>query len=82
MGAHVLARIIGIVLILIGVLGLVWGEIPYAVDHHTADIGPISVHTSERKAMPIPTLVAVTALVSGTVILVLGFGRSPGRTTT
>lgn len=80
--AHVLARIAGIALILIGVLGLVWGEIPYAEQHHTAEIGPLSVRTSERKAVPIPAFVAVTALVSGAVALAVGLGRPPGRTTT
>ena len=80
--AHVLARIAGIVLILIGVLGLAWGGIPYAEHHQTADIGPLSVHTSEQKSIQIPTVVAVTALVGGAVSLALGFGRSPGRSTT
>jgi len=39
--APVLARFAGIVLILIGVLGLMWGEIPYGEQRHTTDIGPI-----------------------------------------
>jgi hypothetical protein len=66
----------------IGVLGLVWGEIPYAEQHHTTEFGPIEVHSSERKTLPVPTLVAVTALVSGAVTLAVGFGRPPGRTST
>ena len=84
MGANapVLARIAGIVLILIGIFGLVWGEIPYTEQHHTAEFGPIAVHTSERKTLPVPTFVAVTALVSGAVTLALAFGRPPGRTST
>jgi len=80
--AHVLARIAGIVMILIGILGLAWGEIPYAVHHHSAELGPFEVHTSERKSLPVPTVVAVTALVAGTVTLALGLGGSPGRTST
>jgi hypothetical protein len=80
--AHVLARIAGIVLILIGILGLAWGEIPYAEERHSAELGPIAVQTIERKTLPVPTIVAVTALVSGAVTLALGFGRPPGRSST
>jgi len=79
--APVLARIAGILLIVLGVLGLVWGEIPYAEHRHTTDIGPIEVHTSEKKVMPVPTPVAVTALVAGAATLALGLGRRAGRTT-
>jgi hypothetical protein len=77
----VLARIVGIALIVVGVLGLMWGEIPYAVHRETTEIGPLEVHTSEKKAMPVPTPVAVTALVAGAASLAIGLGRLPGRTT-
>jgi len=79
--APVLARFAGIVLILIGVLVLMWGEIPNGEQRHTTDIGPIEVHTSEKKALPVPTIAAVTALIAGAATLAVGFGRPAGRTT-
>jgi hypothetical protein len=64
----------------IGTLGLAWGELPYAVERHSVDLGPLEMHVSERKTLPFPTLVAVTTLAAGAVTLWLGFGRPPGRT--
>lgn len=64
----------------IGIMGLAWGEIPYSVDRHTMDLGPVEMRVSERKTLPYPTPVALTTLVAGAVILWIGFGRPPGRT--
>jgi hypothetical protein len=73
-------RIAGCALVLIGILGLAWGEIPYSVEKHSVELGPIEMRVSERKTLPYPTFVAVTTLVLGAVTLWVGFGRPPGRT--
>lgn len=63
---------IGVILIVLGLVGLLYGGITYVRHQHQADLGPISVQTTERKTVPIPPLVAAIALVAGGALLVIG----------
>ncbi len=63
---------IGIILIVLGLVGLLYGGITYVNRQHQANLGPISVQTTERKTLPIPPLVAAVALVAGGALLVSG----------
>ncbi len=67
---------IGIILVVLGVVGFLYGGITYVRHQREADLGPISVQTTERETVPIPPLVAAVALVAGGALLVRGAGRS------
>jgi uncharacterized membrane protein YidH (DUF202 family) len=67
-------RIIGIVLIVIGLVGLLSGGFSWTREKKVLDIGPIEAHTRERKTLPISPVVGGVLLVSGVVLLVV-----PGR---
>ena len=71
--ALVLALGISVVL---GIVGLLYGGITYVRHQHEANLGPISVQTTERKTVPIPPLVAAVVLVAGGALLM---GRSGAR---
>ena len=68
------ARIAGIVLIVIGLIGLVWGGISWTENKTIVDMGPIQATAQERETIPITPVVGGIALVAGIVLLVL-----PGR---
>ena len=65
------ARIAGLVLIAIGLVGLLWGGISWTREKTVVDVGPVDVRAQERETVPIPPLVGGVALVAGIVLLVI-----------
>ena len=58
-------RLLGIVLIVLGVVGLVAGGISYTRRRETVSVGPVSVAVRKRQTLPIPPLLGALALVAG-----------------
>ena len=69
-------KIIGILLVVLGVLALVYGGISYNKNRTVLQMGSMSVTATEHKSIPIPAVVGVIALVGGGALLVLGRRRS------
>lgn len=65
-------RIVGIVLIAIGVVSLAVGGISYTTREKVVDIGPIEATAERRKTIPLPPLLGALALTGGIVLLVVG----------
>jgi UDP-N-acetylmuramyl pentapeptide phosphotransferase/UDP-N-acetylglucosamine-1-phosphate transferase len=65
------ARIAGVVLIVIGLIGLIWGGISWTDEKTVLDIGPIEARAEEQKTIPITPVVGGIALVAGIVLLVI-----------
>ncbi len=63
-------RVLGIVLIVLGILALVYKGITYKKEEKVFDVGPIEARVNEKKTMPISPIVGGILLASG-VILVL-----------
>ena len=68
------SRIAGIILIVAGLVGLIWGGLSWTDEKTVVDIGPIQATAKERKTIPIPPVVGGIAVVAGIVLLVV-----PGR---
>jgi UDP-N-acetylmuramyl pentapeptide phosphotransferase/UDP-N-acetylglucosamine-1-phosphate transferase len=68
------ARIAGVILIVVGLIGLVWGGISWTEEKTVVDIGPIEARAEEQRTIPITPVVGGIALVAGIVLLVV-----PGR---
>jgi hypothetical protein len=66
------AKIAGLVLIVGGVLGLLYGGFSYTKDTHTAKIGPIEMSVQEKEQVNVPVWAGVGAIVVGGLLLVLG----------
>lgn len=62
-------KIVGVVLIVIGILALAYQGITYTTHKKVLDIGPIQATKEERNTIPIPPIVGVLALIGGVVIL-------------
>ena len=65
------ARIAGLVLVAIGLVGLLWGGFSWTRERTVADIGPVDIRAEERESVPISPIVGGVALVAGIVLLVL-----------
>jgi hypothetical protein len=65
-------KILGIVLIAGGILGLVYGGFSYTKESHEAKIGPITLSVTEKDRVNVPMWVGIGAIVVGGLILVFG----------
>ncbi|MGI9075986.1 MAG: DUF3185 domain-containing protein [Gemmatimonadaceae bacterium] len=63
-------RILGIVLIVLGAIGLAYQGITYTRSRETVKLGPIGVTAERKETIPIPPVVGVLALVAGVVLVV------------
>jgi multidrug transporter EmrE-like cation transporter len=71
------SRLLGIVLVIAGVLGLTYGNFSYTRQAHHAVVGPVDLSVSERQTVNVPTWAGGAAIVVG--ILLLGVsGRRGG----
>ncbi len=62
-------RTIGIVLIILGAIGLVWGGISYTTKDTVIDAGPIQVTRQKSHSIPLPPIAGAVALIGGLVVL-------------
>lgn len=65
-------RIVAVLLIVAGVLGLVYGGFNYTSDTHTADVGALHLAVDEKEHVNVPVWAGVAAIVVGGVLLVAG----------
>ena len=64
-------RIVGAVLIVIGMVALLWGGISWTEEKTILDIGPIQATAEERETIPLPPVLGGIALAAGAVLLLL-----------
>ena len=68
-------RIIALVLVVGGALGLVYGGFTYSKENHEAKIGPVELSVTENKTIDIPTWAAFGAVIVGAALLFVGGKR-------
>jgi len=67
-------RMLGIVLIVLGVLAMTYKGIPYNKEHDVIDVGPIHARVEEKKTFPISPVLGGVAIIAG-LVLITGAGR-------
>ena len=67
-----LTRIIGIVLIAAGVLGLVYGKLQYTKETHEGSVAGLEFSLKEKESVQIPKWVGAGAIGAGTLLLLFG----------
>jgi hypothetical protein len=65
-------RLLGIVLIAAGLLGLLYGGFSYTKDSHDLKLGPIELTVKEKQSVNVPVWAGVGAIVAGAALLALG----------
>jgi uncharacterized membrane protein len=64
-------RLIAIVLIVAGTLGLAYGSFSYTKETHEAKIGPIALSVKEKETINVPVWAGAGAILAGTVLLLV-----------
>ena len=65
-------KVLAIVLIVGGVLGLVYGGFSYTKETHDTKIGPLVVSVTDKETVNVPIWAGVGAIAIGGLILVFG----------
>jgi uncharacterized membrane protein YidH (DUF202 family) len=68
-------KILGIVLIVVGLIALAFGGISWTQNKKVVDIGPIQAERQEHHTIPLPPIFGGIAVAAGVVLLVAG-GRT------
>jgi uncharacterized membrane protein YidH (DUF202 family) len=67
-------RVVGLVLIAIGLIALLWGGISWTQRKTVVDAGPLQVQADERKTLPLPPVLGGIAVVAGALLLLVPAG--------
>ena len=75
-----LVRVAGAILLILGILGLVYGGFSYTKETHDAELGPLEIEIKDRERVNVPVWAGVAAILVGGGLLAYGLRRgSPGR---
>ena len=69
-------KMFGIILIVLGLVGLVWGGFSYTTREKVVDIGPIHATREKTHNIPLAPIGGALALAGGIVLLVVGRKRT------
>jgi hypothetical protein len=69
-------KIIAIILITAGVLGLVYGGFSYTKETHKTSLGPLELTVTDKKQVNVPIWVGVGAIAIGGGLLLFGNKKS------
>jgi hypothetical protein len=62
--------LVGLVLIVLGLVGVVYGGITYTQHREVARVGPLEVTTKEERQLPISPVLGAIAIVAGAALIV------------
>ncbi|MES2638557.1 MAG: DUF3185 domain-containing protein [Myxococcota bacterium] len=64
-------KIAGFVLIVLGILGLIYGGFSFVYPDKVVDAGPLQISVDKKKSVPISPLIGIVALVGGVGLVVM-----------
>jgi len=62
-------KILGLILIALGLFGLAWGGFTYTTREKVVDIGPIHATRDQTHTVPLPPIAGALALIGGIALL-------------
>lgn len=63
-------KMVAIALIVLGIVGLVYGSVTYTKSTHDAKIGPLELSIKDKETVNIPVWAGIAAIVAGGALLV------------
>lgn len=66
------SKLIGIILIVLGGLGLAYGGFSYIKETTGVKLGPLELKVQERERINIPLIISAGAIVAGVLMLAMG----------
>jgi hypothetical protein len=64
-------RILAIVLIVVGILGVMYGKFSYTKETHETKLGPIELSVKEKETVNVPAWAGVAAIAGGAALLLV-----------
>ena len=65
-------KVLGLVLIVLGIIGIAWGGFTYTTQEKVIDVGPIHATREKTHNLPIPPIAGALALIGGIALLAFG----------
>jgi uncharacterized membrane protein YidH (DUF202 family) len=66
-------RIVAVVLIVAGILGLVYGKFSYTKETHDVKLGPFELSVKDKQTVNVPVWAGVGAIVVGALLVLVRF---------
>jgi hypothetical protein len=63
-------KLVGIVLVILGIVGLAYGGITWTTKEKLVDMGPLQVTHDKTQSVPLPPIAGGVCLIAGVVLLV------------
>jgi len=70
-------KILGIILIAVGVVALIYGGVTWTTHKKAVDVGPVQIEKAEHHSIPLPPVLGVVAIIGGGALFF--FGAKEGR---
>jgi hypothetical protein len=70
--------ITGIILIVLGVIGLIYGGITYNSSESLVDVGSVHLQVDHKKQIPLSPIAGAAAVAVGVILILVGRRRSSG----
>ena len=64
-------RIIGLVLVVVGLVALAWGGVFWTDRDTVVDAGPLEIQTEEREGFAVPPVLGIVAVIGGIVLMAI-----------
>ncbi|MCX6611874.1 MAG: DUF3185 domain-containing protein [Acidobacteria bacterium] len=64
-----MAKVVGLILIALGLVGIIWGGFTYTTRKTVIDLGPIQATSDQKHTVPLPPIAGAIALVGGIALL-------------
>ena len=68
-------KVFGIILIVVGILMFVFGNVTFTSKKKVADVGPVEINKKEKKTIAWPNYAGGVAIAAGLVVLIAGSKR-------
>jgi UDP-N-acetylmuramyl pentapeptide phosphotransferase/UDP-N-acetylglucosamine-1-phosphate transferase len=64
--------VVGIILIVVGIVGLIWGGVNYTSSRNAVNLGGMQIEVNETSHIPLSPIAGGVALFAGIVLIVVG----------
>jgi hypothetical protein len=71
-----MTRILGVVLVILGLVGILAGGIQYDRKKTDVDLGPVDFEVREKKTIPVPPIAGAALIVAGAALMFVGGRRT------
>ena len=67
-----MSKVLGTILIVLGLVGILWGGFTYTTQKKVIDLGPIQATHEKTHQIPVPPIAGAVSLIAGIAFLATG----------